>query len=182
MPWSSSSPSGCRRSSANGRTTSPSPSPSPATARRSRRTRARRSGASRNPRSARRATPSSTAFSALLFIPGMKPFQAVEGERESRVRLHVRRMFITDGAGLLPPWLRFVHGVVDPEDLPLNVSREMLQSTPALARIRKAVTARVLSELKARAKDPEDYAKFWENFGPVLKEGVWEDAEHRQEL
>jgi molecular chaperone HtpG len=91
-------------------------------------------------------------------------------------------MFITDEAGLLPPWLRFVAGVVDTEDLPLNVSRETLQSTPALARIRRAVTGRVLSELKARSKDPEDYAKFWENFGPVLKEGVWEDAEHRQDV
>ena len=121
-------------------------------------------------------------YSALLFIPGMKPFQAVEGERESRVRLHVRRMFITDGAGLLPPWLRFVEGVVDTEDLPLNVSREMLQSTPVLARIRKAVTNRVLSDLKSRAKDAEDYAKFWENFGAVLKEGAWEDAEHRKEV
>lgn len=121
-------------------------------------------------------------FAALLFIPGMKPFQAVEGERESRVRLHVRRMFITDQAALLPPWLRFVHGVVDTEDLPLNVSREMLQATPVLARIRRAVTSRVLSELKSRAKDAADYAKFWENFGPILKEGVWEDAEHRQDV
>lgn len=121
-------------------------------------------------------------FSALLFIPGMKPFQAVEGERESRVRLHVRRMFITDQAGLLPPWLRFVQGVVDTEDLPLNVSREMLQATPVLGRIRKAVTGRVLSELRSRAKEPEDYARFWENFGPVLKEGAWEDAEHRKDV
>jgi molecular chaperone HtpG len=121
-------------------------------------------------------------FSALLFIPGMKPFQAVEGERESRLRLHVRRMFITEDAKLLPPWLRFVHGVVDTEDLPLNVSREMLQATPVLGRIRKAVTNRVLSELKSRAKDAADYAKFWENFGTVLKEGVWEDAEHRQDV
>ncbi|MBB5694675.1 molecular chaperone HtpG [Muricoccus pecuniae] len=121
-------------------------------------------------------------FHALLFIPGMKPFQPVEGERESRVRLHVRRMFITDEAGLLPSWLRFVHGVVDTEDLPLNVSREMLQSTPVLARIRRAVTNRVLSELRTRAKDAADYAAFWENFGPVLKEGVWEDAEHRKDL
>jgi molecular chaperone HtpG len=121
-------------------------------------------------------------YTALLFVPGMKPFQVVEGERESRVRLHVRRMFITDEAALLPPWLRFVHGVVDTEDLPLNVSREMLQATPVLARIRKAVTNRVLSELKTRAKDGEDYAKFWEAFGTVLKEGVWEDVEHRQEV
>ncbi|WP_207538272.1 molecular chaperone HtpG [Sabulicella rubraurantiaca] len=121
-------------------------------------------------------------FSALLFIPGSKPFMAVEEVRESRVRLHVRRMFITDAAGLLPPWLRFVHGVVDTEDLPLNVSREMLQATPMLARIRKAVTSRVLSELKAKGKDAEAYASLWENFGPILKEGVWEDAEHRKDV
>ncbi|MBP0445920.1 molecular chaperone HtpG [Roseomonas sp. SSH11] len=121
-------------------------------------------------------------FTALLFIPGMKPFQVVEGERESRVRLHVRRMFITDEASLLPPWLRFVQGVVDTEDLPLNVSREMLQATPVLARIRRAVTGRVMTELKNRAKDAEAYARFWENFGPILKEGIWEDAEHRKDI
>ncbi len=121
-------------------------------------------------------------FTALLFIPGSRPFEPVEGPRESRVRLHVRRMFITDEAGLVPPWARFVQGVVDTEDLPLNVSREMLQATPVLARIRKAVTGRVLSELKARAKDGADYAAFWETFGAVLKEGVWDDAEYRQEL
>jgi molecular chaperone HtpG len=121
-------------------------------------------------------------FYAMLFIPGAKPFTPVEEERESRVRLHVRRMFITDRAELLPPWLRFVQGVVDTEDLPLNVSREMLQSTPVLARIRKAVTNRVLTELKTAAKDAERYIPFWENFGAVLKEGVWEDAEHRADL
>jgi molecular chaperone HtpG len=121
-------------------------------------------------------------FQALLFVPGMKPFDAVEGERVSKVRLHVRRMFISDSAELLPPWLRFVQGVVDTEDLPLNVSREMLQATPVLARIRKAVTNRVITELKTRAKDAEEYAKFWDNFGSVLKEGVWEDAEHRADL
>ncbi len=115
-------------------------------------------------------------------MPGARPFEAVEGPRESRVRLHVRRMFITDEAGLLPPWLRFVKGVVDTEDLPLNVSREMLQATPVLARIRKAVTNRVLGELKTRAKDEADFAKLWENFGSILKEGVWEDDEHRTEL
>jgi molecular chaperone HtpG len=121
-------------------------------------------------------------FAALLFIPGAKPFMAVEDVRESRLRLHVRRMFITDEAALLPPWLRFVSGVVDTEDLPLNVSREMLQATPVLARIRKALVARVLSELKARAGDAADYATFWESFGAVLKEGVWEDAEHRKDI
>ena len=120
-------------------------------------------------------------FSALLYIPSTPPFGPVDGPRESRVRLHVRRMFITDEAALLPPWARFVVGVVDTEDLPLNVSREMLQATPVLTRIRKAVTNRVLAELKTRAAG-EDFDTFWQAFGAVLKEGVWEDQEHRQAL
>jgi molecular chaperone HtpG len=121
-------------------------------------------------------------FAALLFIPGSRPFEPLEGERTSKVRLHVSRMFITDDAELLPPWLRFVQGVVDTEDLPLNVSREMLQSTPVLARIRRAITNRVLTELKSKAGDGAEYVKFWENFGGILKEGVWEDADHRKDL
>lgn len=121
-------------------------------------------------------------FYALLFIPGARPFGPPDEDRDSHVRLHVRRMFITDGAKLLPEWLRFVQGVVDTEDLPLNVSREMLQATPVLARIRRAVTNRVLTELKSRAKDAESYAKFWENFGPIMKEGAWGDTEHRPAL
>ena len=121
-------------------------------------------------------------FNALLFVPGMKPFEPVESTRESRVRLHVRRMFITDEANLLPAWLRFVQGVVDTEDLPLNVSREMLQATPVLARIRKAVTNRVISELRNKAKEADAYGPFWENFGAVVKEGLWDDFEHRTEV
>jgi molecular chaperone HtpG len=121
-------------------------------------------------------------FAALLFVPGMRPFEPVESTRESRVRLHVRRMFITDEAALLPPWLRFVQGVVDTEDLPLNVSREMLQATPVLARIRKAVTNRVISELRSKAKDADAYLPFWENFGAVVKEALWDDSEHRTEV
>ena len=121
-------------------------------------------------------------YFCLLFIPGMKPFDVVEGDRDSHVRLHVRRMFITDKADLLPHWLRFVSGVVDTEDLPLNVSREMLQTTPILGRIRKALISRVLGELKTRAKDAEDYGKFWNNFGGIVKEGLWEDSEHRAEI
>jgi molecular chaperone HtpG len=121
-------------------------------------------------------------FYALLFIPASRPFNVLDEDRESHVRLHVRRMFITDKADLLPSWLRFVQGVVDTEDLPLNVSREMLQTTPILARIRKAVTSRVLSELKNKSKETAGYDTFWENFGAILKEGVWEDTEHRTEL
>ena len=122
-------------------------------------------------------------YFCLLFIPSMKPFMPVEDDRDSKVRLHVRRMFITDKGEMLPHWLRFVQGVVDTEDLPLNVSREMLQSTPILARIRKALVSRVLGELKNRAKDDATgYATFWGNFGAILKEGIWEDSEHRTEL
>jgi molecular chaperone HtpG len=121
-------------------------------------------------------------FYALLFIPGSRPFDMFGEDRESHVRLHVRRMFITADAKLLPEWLRFVQGVVDTEDLPLNVSREMLQATPVLARIRRAVTNRVLTELKTRAKEEEAYLPFWQNFGPILKEGIWGDSEHRPAL
>jgi molecular chaperone HtpG len=121
-------------------------------------------------------------FSALLFVPGSRPFAVAETERESHVRLHVRRMFITDQAKLLPPWLRFVQGVVDTEDLPLNVSREMLQATPVLARIRKALIGRVLGELKTRARDAADFATFWDYFGSVVKEALWDDAEYRAEV
>ncbi|GBR12432.1 molecular chaperone HtpG [Gluconobacter frateurii] len=124
-----------------------------------------------------------TEFTALLFLPSARPFDFMEQSRESRIHLHVRRMFITDEADLLPNWMRFVQGVVDTEDLPLNVSREMLQATPVLARIRKAVTKRVLTEIKNRAKEADDgFNAFWENFGAVIKEGLWEDSEHRQEI
>jgi molecular chaperone HtpG len=121
-------------------------------------------------------------FSALLFIPSSKPFMPVEEVRESKVRLHVKRMFITDDAKLLPDWLSFVVGVVDTEDLPLNVSREILQTTPVLDKIRKALVNRVLSELKAKAKDAEEFKTFQENFGDTLKHGLYEDTGHAAEI
>jgi molecular chaperone HtpG len=121
-------------------------------------------------------------FTALLFIPGHSPFNVTEDDRESHVRLHVRRMFITDDAKLLPGWLRFVEGVVDTEDLPLNVSREMLQATPVLARIRRALVNRVLTELKSRAKEADAFRPFIEQFGAILKEGIYDDADHRVEI
>jgi len=121
-------------------------------------------------------------FSALLFIPGSKPFFPVEERHDSKVRLHVKRMFISDGAKLLPDWLSFVSGVVDTEDLPLNVSRELLQATPVLDKIRKALLNRVLSELKAKAKDPEDFKTFLDNFGTVMKEGIYEDTGHAADI
>ncbi|MXV36435.1 MULTISPECIES: molecular chaperone HtpG [unclassified Saccharibacter] len=125
-----------------------------------------------------------TEFTSLLYLPGARPMDFMEqSSRESRIHLHVKRMFITDEANLVPNWLRFVQGVVDTEDLPLNVSREMLQATPVLARIRKAVTRRVLNEIKNRAKEADQaFTTFWDNFGLVIKEGLWEDSEYRQEI
>lgn len=123
------------------------------------------------------------SYAVLLFAPSTKPFDLFEPNRKGRVKLYVRRVFITDDADLLPGYLRFIRGVVDSEDLPLNISREMLQNNPQLAQIRKAVATRVLSELESLAeKDPDNFAKIWEAFGAVLKEGIYEDFERREKL
>jgi molecular chaperone HtpG len=123
-------------------------------------------------------------YTYLLFVPSAKPFDLFEPERKTQVKLYVRRVFITDeGTELLPSYLRFLRGVVDSEDLPLNVSREMLQSNPVVARMRRQLTGRVLSELQKKASDtPEEYLKFWDNFGAVLKEGLYEDRDQRDTL
>ena len=123
-------------------------------------------------------------YTGLLFIPSMRPMDLFTTERHHKVKLYVRRVFITDDCKeLVPPWLRFLNGLIDSEDLPLNVSREMLQNNPTLARIRSALVKRVLGELKKKAeKAPEEYAGFWENFGSVLKEGLYEDLEYRDDL
>ena len=123
-------------------------------------------------------------YSCLLFAPGERPFDLFDPRRQHRVKLYVRRVFITDDCeGLLPGYLRFLKGVVDSQDLPLNISREMLQNNPLIARMRQAITKRVLSDLEKRAdKDAEGYAAFWRNFGAVLKEGIYEDAERREQL
>ncbi|MGY4365822.1 HSP90 family molecular chaperone [Bradyrhizobium sp. LB1.3] len=113
------------------------------------------------------------SYAVLLFAPSTKPFDLFEPSRKGRVKLYVRRVFITDDADLLPGYLRFIRGVVDSEDLPLNISREMLQNNPQLVQIRKAVATRVVNELESLAdKDPENFAKIWEAFGAVLKEGI----------
>jgi molecular chaperone HtpG len=123
-------------------------------------------------------------YTLLLFVPSQKPFDLFDPERKSRLKLYVRRVFITDeGTELLPAYLRFIRGVIDSEDLPLNISREMLQSNPTVARIRQQLTRRVLGELSKRASEaPEEYAQFWDNFGAVLKEGLYEDRDQRDTL
>jgi len=123
------------------------------------------------------------SYAVLLFAPSAKPFDLFEPARKGKVKLYVRRVFITDDADLLPAYLRFIRGVVDSEDLPLNISREMLQNNPQLAQIRKAVSSRVVGELESLAeKEPENFAKIWDAFGPVIKEGIYEDFERREKL
>ncbi len=123
-------------------------------------------------------------YTGLLFVPSTRPFDLFHPDRRHQVKLYVKRVFITDDcAGLVPSYLRFLRGIIDTEDLPLNVSREMLQNNPLVAKIRGAVVKRVLSELKRKAeKAPEDYAVFWDNFGAVLKEGIYEDESQRTTL
>ncbi len=123
------------------------------------------------------------SYAVLLFAPSTKPFDLFEPARKGKVKLYVRRVFITDDADLLPAYLRFIRGVVDSEDLPLNISREMLQNNPQLAQIRKAVTSRVVGELESLGeKEPDNFAKIWDAFGPVIKEGLYEDYERREKL
>ncbi len=123
------------------------------------------------------------SYAVLLFAPASAPFDLFDPARRSHVKLYVRRVYITDDAGLLPSYLRFMRGVVDSEDMPLNISREMLQNNPQVAQIRKALTGRVIAELETlSAKEPESFEKIWTAFGKVLKEGLYEDHERRDKL
>ena len=122
-------------------------------------------------------------YHVLLFIPESPPLDLFDPRRAARTKLYVRRVFITEDAELLPGYLRFVRGIVDSEDMPLNISREMLQNNPLVRAIKTALTKRVLGEIKKLSeKRPEDFLKLWECFGAVLKEGVYEDPERRENL
>lgn len=116
-------------------------------------------------------------YTALLFVPSSRPFDLMHPDRRHRVKLYVKRVYITDECeDLMPSYLRFVRGIVDSEDLPLNVSREMLQHNVLVTKIRGALVKKIFAELKKKAgKAPEEYAVFWDNFGAVLKEGLYED-------
>ena len=123
------------------------------------------------------------SYAVLLFAPSTKPFDLFEPARKGKVKLYVRRVFITDDADLLPAYLRFIRGVIDSEDLPLNISREMLQNNPQLVQIRKAVTTRVIGEMESLSeKEPQSFEKIWDAFGAVIKEGIYEDFERREKL
>ena len=123
-------------------------------------------------------------YSGLVYIPTTRPMDLFHPERVSKLKLYVKRVFITDDCeDLLPKYLRFLRGVIDSEDLPLNVSREMLQNNPVLTKIRNGLTKRVLGDLAKRAEnEPSEYNAFWENFGMVLKEGIYEASGERDQL
>ena len=123
-------------------------------------------------------------YTVLNFIPSTKPFDLYDPARENRLKLYVKRVFITDNCPeLIPPYLRFLRGIIDSEDLPLNISREMLQNNPVVTKIRSSLVKRTISDLKKKIdKDRESYEKFWENFGPVLKEGIYEDFERKDSI
>jgi molecular chaperone HtpG len=123
------------------------------------------------------------SYAVLLFVPSRPPYDLFDPDRRGRVKLYVRRVYITDDAGLLPGYLRFVRGVVDSEDVPLNISREMLQKNAQVGHIRKAVTGRALGELESlAARDAKAYEAVFEAFGAVIKEGIYEDFERREQL
>lgn len=125
----------------------------------------------------------SIEYTGLLYIPGMAPYDLFQPDRKQGLKLYVNRVFISEKVEeLLPSYLRFVRGIIDSSDLPLNISREMLQQSPLIAKIRQGTVSRILKELKKRSKDYEDYKKFWNAFGIAFKEGIYEDFANREEI
>ncbi|CAF3077451.1 unnamed protein product, partial [Rotaria sp. Silwood2] len=123
-------------------------------------------------------------FTNLLFIPSTKTFDLFHPDRKRRVKLYIKRVFISDeNIDLVPSYLRFLRGVVDSEDLPLNISRESLQHNKTLEKIKSAITTKVLGELKKKKDESiEEYSKFWSNFGAALKEGLCEATSDHDKL
>ena len=129
-------------------------------------------------------TEGSVEFTNLLFVPSVAPFDLYDPERKSKLHLYVNRVFITDDyEGLVPKWLRFLRGIIDTPDVDLNVSREMLQQNPAVAKINKALVKRALGELKkGLEKRRDEYATFWNGLGKVIKEGLYEDQANSEKI
>jgi molecular chaperone HtpG len=124
-----------------------------------------------------------TEYTVLAFVPGSRPLDLFDPSRKGRTKLYARRVLISRDFDLLPPWLRFMRIVVDSADIPLNVSREMVQRSPVIASIGKAIATRILQEIaKLAESDPEKFALIWENFGAVIKEGLHEDPQRRDAI
>lgn len=123
------------------------------------------------------------SYTNLLFIPSSKPFDLFHPDRKTSVKLFVKKVFISEELNLVPACMRFLRGLIDSDDLPLNISRESLQHSVVIDKIRKNVVNKVLSELKKKANDNEEkYLEFWNNFGAVLKEGLCESSEFREKI
>jgi molecular chaperone HtpG len=123
------------------------------------------------------------AYTTLFFIPSRAPFDLYRYDYQPGVKLYIKRVFITESEKeLLPVYMRFVRGIIDSEDLPLNVSREILQKNRVMENIRSSSVRKILQELVLVAKDRKVYETFWNEFGRVLKEGILQDFEHRDQL
>jgi molecular chaperone HtpG len=122
-------------------------------------------------------------YTGLLFIPENAPYDLFQPDKKNSLKLYINKVFISDKVEeLLPNYLRFVKGIIDSADLPLNISREMLQTSPLMEKIKSGTVSRLLKELQKRSKNYDDYMKFWNNFGIVLKEGIYEDFKNREEI
>ena len=125
----------------------------------------------------------SIEYTGLLYIPSEAPYDLFQPDRQQSLKLYVNRVFISDKVeDLMPAYLRFVKGIIDSADLPLNISREMLQHNALIAKIKNGTVGRILKELKKRSEDYDDYMKFWKIFGIAFKEGIYEDAVNREEI
>ena len=123
-------------------------------------------------------------YTSLLYLPSKQPFDLFNPERKNKIKLYVQKVFISDDCeNIIPPWLRFIPGVVDSQDISLNISREMLQNNPVIIKIKQGLTNKIIKELKIFSeKEPEKYLDFWKNFGVILKEGLYEHNEFHNDL
>jgi len=124
------------------------------------------------------------SYKALLFLPTNQPMDLFNSERKNKIKLYVQKVFITDECeDIIPNWLRFIPGVVDSQDISLNISREMLQNNPIITKIKKGLTNKILTEIEILSKkDKDKFNTLWENFGPVLKEGLYEHNDHHDKM
>ena len=123
-------------------------------------------------------------YRALLYLPTNQPMDLFQQDRKNKIKLYVQKVFITDDCEeIIPNWLRFVPGVIDSQDISLNISREMLQNNPVISKIKTGITNKILNELKTLSnKDADIYLKFWNNFGAVIKEGLYEFNDHHEKI
>ena len=123
-------------------------------------------------------------YTALLYLPKSQPQDLYHPDRKNKLKLYVNKVFISDKLeSLIPAWLRFIPGVVDTEDLSLNISREILQNNAVINKISNAITKRILKEIsELKKKNPEEFLSFWKNFGPVIKEGLYEFNDYHDQI